>query len=288
VNLNDLIVSALDLVSYGLRTAGVEVRLDLAPDLPEMLADAAQLHQVLANLFVNAQQALLSVPEPRWLQVTTQWAPLTHLLQVAVTDNGPGVPASIRSRIFDPFFTTKPMGIGTGVGLSLSHGIITAHGGTLLLETPPAGGARFVITLPQGAVPSRGETEVAPAESSVTPHAILIVDDEVEIAEMLSDILRRAGHHTTTAHSGNAALSCLAVSGYDLILSDLHMPDLNGLDFYRRVQTIHPHMAERFVFLTGDTLGATVRGFLLETGVPYLEKPILPKEVLSLVRRLLP
>lgn len=224
---------ALDLVGYGLRTTGITVRLDLAPDLPDVLADASQLHQVFTNLFVNAQQALLEVPEPRWLHIAARWERPARVLSVAITDNGPGVPEPIRWRIFDPFFTTKPMGVGTGVGLSLSHGIITAHGGAI------------------------------------------------------TDILRRAGHRTTAAHSGNAALAQLTATDYDLILSDLHMPDLNGLDLYRHVQTSHPHLLERLVFITGDILGSTVCSFLAETGAPSLEKPVIPREVLSLVRWLL-
>jgi two-component system NtrC family sensor kinase len=136
VHLNELISAALELVSYGLRTAGITVRLDLASDLPTLLADAAQLQQVFSNLFVNAQQALLEVPEPRWLHVTTCWERQSHVVCITVTDNGPGVPAPIHSRIFDPFFTTKPLGVGTGVGLSLSHAIITAHGGSLIFDLP--------------------------------------------------------------------------------------------------------------------------------------------------------
>jgi CheY-like chemotaxis protein len=115
----------------------------------------------------------------------------------------------------------------------------------------------------------------------------LIVDDEAELAEMLSDVLRRAGHQTTIAASGNEALSQLAARDYDVILSDVHMPNLNGLDLYRHVQQAHPHLHHRIIFMTGDTLGATVRHFLQETGVPHLEKPLIPREVLQHVQDLL-
>ena len=161
VNLNELLTSALSLVSYSLRTAGVEVKLDLALDLPALLADAVQLRQVFMNLLVNAQQALLETPEPRRLQLTTYHDRTSDLLHAVVSDNGPGVPAEIRSRIFDPFFTIKPMGVGTGVGLSLSHGLVTAHRGTIAVEEPPAGGARFVVTLPL-APPSRQLPQASP------------------------------------------------------------------------------------------------------------------------------
>jgi CheY-like chemotaxis protein len=175
--------------------------------------------------------------------------------------------------------------VGTGVGLS--HGIVTAHGGTLALEDPPAGGARFVVTLPLIKADPPVAAAIPRADVVAKPHAILIVDDEAELAEMLSDILRRAGHHTTIAASGNAALAQLAAQEYDIILSDVHMPNLNGLDLYRHVQHAYPQLCKRIVFMTGDTLGATVRHFLQETGVPHLEKPLIPREVLQLVQGLL-
>jgi two-component system NtrC family sensor kinase len=288
VNLNTLIPTALELVGYGLRTAGIAVRLDLAADLPDLLADATQLHQVFTNLMINAQQALIEVPEPRWLHIATRYDQTAHGLQVTVTDNGPGVPAPIRSRIFDPFFTTKPMGIGTGVGLSLSHGIITAHGGTLFLENPSGGGARFVITLPLAVPPPVTVEEVPGAHPAHTARTILIVDDEPEVAEMLRDLLQRAGHMPTVVHSGRAALAHLAAGAFDLVLSDVHMPELNGLELYRHIQTTYPSLRQRLILITGDTLGTTVQNFLATTQVPYLEKPFVPRDVLDLVQRLLP
>ncbi len=287
VNLNTLMTSALDLVGYGLRTAGIEVHLDLASDLPDLSADAVQLQQVFVNLLVNAQHVLLEVHKPRRLFLVMRCDPDNNVLRISVADNGPGVPEAIRSRIFDPFFTTKPMGVGTGVGLSLSHGIVTAHGGAITLESPPEGGARFVVTLPQSMTDAAAVVIVETGKHAA-PHAILIVDDEPEVAEMLRDILRHAGYDTTIALSGNEALSHLAAHDYDMVLSDVHMPDLNGLDLYQHVQMSQPHLLDRIVFITGDTLGTTVRNFLQETGRMYLEKPFIPREVLQLVQQLLP
>ena len=141
VQLNDTIGEALEIVAYGLRTADVEVVRVLAPDLPPVWADGDQLHQVFANLFVNAQQALQSVPPPRRLTVTSGFD--AGSVWVEVADNGPGVPADIAHRIFEPFFTTKPQGIGTGVGLSVCHGIVAAHDGEIRLEPRPQDGRHF-------------------------------------------------------------------------------------------------------------------------------------------------
>jgi nitrogen-specific signal transduction histidine kinase/CheY-like chemotaxis protein len=287
VNLNDLITSTLELLDYGLRTASIKVHLDLAHDLPNVLADPAQLCQVVSHLFANAQQALLQVPEPRWLHVATHWDRAANTVNVEVIDNGPGVPQELRSRIFEPFLTTKTVGAGTGVGLSLSHGIVTAHEGTLTLQDAPEGGARFVITLPL-APAVRPQAEVTPqAETRVEPCSILIIEDEPDLAELFSRTLKRVGHHTVVVHSGHEALATLAEHDYDVILSDLHIPDINGPDLYRELQVSYPDLLQRIAFITGDALGEGAHQFLSEANCPYLEKPVFPAAVRRLVQQLL-
>jgi PAS domain S-box-containing protein len=276
VQLNDTIDEALEIVAYGLRTADVEVTRNLAPDLPPVAADGDQLHQVFANLFVNAQQALQGVPPPRRLTVTSGFDAETVWVEVA--DNGPGVPADLAGRIFEPFFTTKPQGVGTGVGLSVCHGIVAAHGGEIRLEPRRQEGATFVVRLPRAPV----EAAERPAEVPVRrrgPARILVVDDEPEVGQMLSDILERDGYRVDRANSGREALNRLRTSKVDLILSDLRMPDLDGPALYRELAAQRPDLLSRIVFMTGDTLGGDMTGFLSETGVRLLEKPLDPTTV---------
>jgi hypothetical protein len=140
--------AAVELMGYGLRTADIAVTLDLDPKLPELSADADQLAQVFTNLLANAQQALLEVAPPRRLMIASRWVQSAGTVHITFTDNGPGIPAAVRSRIFEPFYTSKPVGVGTGIGLSFSYGVIVAHGGRIALESPPTGGAHFIITLP--------------------------------------------------------------------------------------------------------------------------------------------
>ncbi len=285
-NLNDVIAASVELVGYSLRTAGIEITLDLQPELPDFQADDNQLHQVFTNLFVNAQQALLEMPEPRQLRVETQYKSVDNALRVTVTDNGPGVSEDIQSRIFEPFYTTKPVGTGTGVGLSLSYGIVTSHGGTIELVNPPSGGAQFVITLP---CIGAEVTEVSSADKPVLhsgPCRILIVDDEPDFTEMLGEILTDGGHTVIAATSGREALKLLGEHDVDAILSDLHMADLNGPDFFEQIQQHHPHMVAHMAFITGDTLGATARQFLTTSGCPYLEKPFTPFDINILMQDL--
>jgi PAS domain S-box-containing protein len=284
VQLNEVVEAALEIVAYGLRTADIEVERDLAPNLPLVHGDADQLHQVLANLLVNAQQALQTVPPPRRLRAATGsdggtvWA--------SITDNGPGIPPSIVNRIFDPFFTTKPQGVGTGVGLSVSHGIITAHGGQILVESEPASGSTFTVRL----LPARAaRPEEAQAEPPRTHRRarILVVDDEPDIARLLTDILEGDGHQAASASSGREALDWLSGREVDLIISDLRMPDMDGPTLYRTLAERRPELLTRLVFITGDTLAADITGFLSETGANVLEKPLDPPDVSRRVQGLL-
>ncbi|MFN3390051.1 MAG: sensor histidine kinase, partial [Allosphingosinicella sp.] len=136
LDLNELIEAALELTGYGLRAAGVRVVRDLDPSLPRLVGDASQLHQLFANLIVNAQHALEGHDGPRELRVATEFR--DGEVRAVIGDSGPGIPDAIRDRVFEPFFTTKPVGAGTGLGLSFAYGVAHAHGGELeLLDARP-------------------------------------------------------------------------------------------------------------------------------------------------------
>jgi len=150
VSIAKVIGDAIELLSYSLRSGGVTVATEIAPDLPETHADPDLLHQVLVNLVVNSRQALEERGgDDRRITLRASLEPATNTIVIEVADNGPGIPATIRSRIFDPFFTTKPQDHGTGIGLAVSRGLVEAHGGTLELAAPqPAKGAAFLVRLP--------------------------------------------------------------------------------------------------------------------------------------------
>ena len=150
VAINDVILAALDIASYAIRTSSIELTLELSKGMPLIDADADQLHQVMLNLIINAQQSLQEHPMPRRLRVTSCFDYISNMISIAIADNGPGIPEHLRKRIFEPYFTTKPMGVGTGVGLAVSLGIVEAHGGTLAAACPLDGGAVFTIRLPAG------------------------------------------------------------------------------------------------------------------------------------------
>jgi two-component system NtrC family sensor kinase len=286
LSINAVVNDCLEMLGYGLRTAGITVERQLALDLPPISGNADQLHQVFLNLIVNAQQAMETQPLPRRLRISSDchegW------VRIRIVDNGPGIVPSIRSRIFDPYFTTKPPGGGTGVGLAVSLGIVESHNGSLTMECPPEGGAVFQVLLPIG-IAGQSANQLPPSlarpPNSSGPR-LLIVDDEPEVGALLADILRRDAAEIEIAASGQEALQLMSNREFDAILTDLRMPEMDGPELYRQIEQRWPRRARLVVFITGDALSPTVQAFLAGTGQPYLEKPFVPAEVRKVVQEI--
>ncbi|RYY24258.1 MAG: GAF domain-containing protein [Sphingomonadales bacterium] len=280
VNLNAVAMAAYDLAEYGLRTDGIVAKRELAVTLPTISADSDQLHQIIINLLVNAQQAMGDTAKSeRKLTLRTAEGETAGTVILDVIDNGPGVPDDMRRRIFEPFYTTKPQGEGTGVGLSFSQGLAEAHGGKLEL-LPAERGAHFRLTLPVD--PAQGAPELqAPARVSTEGPArrALVVDDELEIAESLADFLSIEGFTCDVAVGGVQAQKRLLRGQYDLIVSDLRMPGMDGPQLHAWLKDIRPDLEGRMAFATGDTLGANAARFLEAMDRPVLEKPFMPDAV---------
>jgi two-component system NtrC family sensor kinase len=288
VQLNTLVEDALELLAHALRLDNITVHTRLSHELPPFEADPVQMHQVIINLLVNAQQALRDSAPPRQITITTGFDQAQNRLVCELADTGPGMPAVVQTRIFEPFFTTKPLGVGTGIGLSLCRNIIESHGGTIDVTSHPGQGAVFRIALPVGtpvpvAAPSPAHA-VAPSPASST---ILVVDDEPGIRRALAHLLRREGHTVDTAMDGRQALQMLQEQRYDLVLCDLRMPELDGPGLYREIAASQPHYLQRFVFLTGDTLSAESETFLNQSGAPRLVKPFSADQGRQVVRQAL-
>jgi len=201
-------------------------------------------------------------------------------LRLEVEDTGPGVPSEIRTRIFDPFFTTKPVGQGTGLGLSVAHGIVSAHEGRVWVEDAAGAGARFVVELPvRSAAPAVAETDEAPIPNDAR---ILVIDDEQHVAQVLGDLLQELGVDVCIANSAREARDLLARERFHLITLDVIMPGENGTDFWRRLRTEHPDAAARVVFVTGN-VDPSILDFVESTGRPVLAKPYSLKALRALI-----
>ncbi|HXH13474.1 MAG TPA: ATP-binding protein [Alphaproteobacteria bacterium] len=276
VDLHALVTETMTLLMPSLRVENIAVDVQLTTELPSLWADPHQLQQVLMNLVTNAQHALRLVAPPRQVTLTTQVNPARTRVALEVTDTGPGIPSDIRARIFEPFFTTKPPGMGTGLGLSLCQGIIEAHGGTIQVTSPPGRGTTFRVELPLAWGPTIAES---PPDWETVPSplhrlAILLVDDEASFANALAQLLSRDGHTVEIARNGQQALAMLQERAYDLILSDWHLPELDGPGLYQALAQQHPHLCHRTIILTGDTLSPEVHTFFAVHHVPLLTKPV--------------
>ncbi len=286
VDINRLVSNVVDVRERELRTNKIQLEKNLAPNLPHTKADQIQIEQVLTNLITNAIHALSGRPSARQLTVTTQER--GFFIRITVADTGPGIPPEIQSKIFDPFFTTKTRGRGTGLGLTISNSIVEEHRGKIWTQSEPGKGATFIVELP--IVPCEEETgAVKPVTSGtqVDPdaaqHRLLIVDDEPGIVEVLKEVLSSNGYSVETAFNGAEAMQRIETSRFDLIISDLCMPQMDGQKLYRTVLETNADLAKRIIFVTGDTVSPNSREFLESTGNRWFSKPFNITEVEEIV-----
>jgi PAS domain S-box-containing protein len=297
VDLNEIVERTLALRSYELKMENIVVTCELAPGLPPTIADPYQLQQVVLNLLINAEQALLEGHGQGHVLIRT-----SHVIQgvghhasdrivLEVSDDGPGIAPKIASRIFDPFFTTKQPGFGTGLGLSIVYGIVHQHNGEVTFENQPGGGARFVVELPVVAVPNslRPPLLLEPAtRSGASPMGrILVVEDEPTVAQLVVDVLREEGHEAEAVLDSQQGLTRVSRGHYDLVICDLRMPRLDGAAFYDALVRTGSPVRDRIIFITGDTLSPRTLEFLERNKLPYLAKPFLVEEIKLAVSRAL-
>jgi CheY-like chemotaxis protein len=287
VKLNAVIEQTLALRTHQLALSGIAVDTAFEPELPDITGDAQQLEQVFLNLLLNAEQAIREVKSQGHILVRTRMSPDGRTIHADVIDDGPGIPPEALPRVFEPFFTTKTVGSGTGLGLSVSYGILEEHGGKLSVQSRP-GETIFTIELPVTRAP-----EAAPAQPprrlapSGTGRVALVVEDEPSVLDLVVTLLSQQGWRVDTASGGRIGLECVERRAYDLIVSDIRMPDGDGQEFYRNVLAHEPVLAKRFIFITGDTANPDGWRSLEEAGVPVIEKPFAPATFEEAVARVL-
>jgi len=292
LGVNGIIEKTLDLKRYRLQVNDIEVRTELEPGLPRTMLDFHRIQQVLLNLINNAEHAMAENGK-RPCRLFIRTASAAGAIRIEVTDSGAGMDSKTRERIFDPFFTTKEEGKGTGLGLSVSYGIVKEHGGRIQARSRRGEGTTFVIELPVLEDESRPEEPEPRDEAPVVRRSdtlrgrLLVVDDEPMILDLLIDILGEAGHRVDSAAGGAEACRKVAARGYDLMITDVRMPQMSGTELYRKVLALRPEMKGRIVFMSGDLIDEGTARFLDETGAPAVAKPVEIAELLETVARIL-
>ncbi|MDQ6432775.1 PAS domain S-box protein [Mesorhizobium sp. LHD-90] len=272
MDLNNAVRAAMEVTAYGARSSGILIETDFVRGALPVLADPDHITQVAANLLVNSQHALAANNGDKRIKVRT-FRREDGKCGFLVEDNGPGVPMNIRHRIFESYFTTKPVGVGTGIGLSISKSIVERHKGRIYYESAFPTGARFVVELPtmKGGADSFA---VGPTQATGIMDA-LIIDDEPDVAASLSDLLLLMGIKSRTVLAWTTAEEVLGGEDVDIVFSDLRMPGVNGLAIFRELVEKRPELADRFVLVTGDMIGARAEVDALpgEHRPQILEKP---------------
>jgi CheY-like chemotaxis protein/two-component sensor histidine kinase len=289
VDVNQVVRETMALRAYDQHISNVSFIDALAAGLPQVFADGHQVQQVLLNLVINAEQAMLSA-HGRGVLVVRSWHDADQeSVIVEINDDGPGIPDELQPKIFDPFFTTKDVGQGTGLGLTVAYAIVQEHGGRIRLESRSGAGASFFVELPvTGAkLPPVGPDAAKlrrVAVDAVPGASILLVEDESALATAVMDALRDSGYVAEWAADGEEALTKVKLAAYDLVVCDLKMPRLDGMAFYRSLTSLSPRLAKHVIFVTGDVAAGEAEKFFEETGCRWLAKPFRLGDLLRAVR----
>ena len=274
VDLHGVIRHIVDTQRYALDTRGVRVLMGLSEQPVYVQGDTARLEQVMLNLVVNARQALEAIRGERAMKQSALELRITTVIgedgfvMVKVSDNGAGISPSLLGRIWDPFFTTKEEGVGTGLGLSVVHSIVTEHGGVVDVQSELGRGTEFLVRLPVVDAPEVDDdvgvelgTAAPPSADSVPSGRaldILVVDDEAAIISFLTRFLSSRGHAVVSASDGLHALRIAEQFAFDVVVCDLHMPEMDGVELIRRMRMLPTCGRTRYVLSSGDGAGSTM------------------------------
>lgn len=249
-----------------------QVVLDYDPSVDHVVGNEGELCRVFLNLLINAAQA---IPEGNATQnvIHLRTERLDSRVRIQVQDSGCGIPRERLHKVFDPFYTTKPPGEGTGLGLALSHGIITQLGGEIYVESTLGAGSTISVILPSAEPALQPKVPgPEPAPNLGSRPRVLILDDEAALATGMERLLKRDCDVTVSLHA-SSALTLVQEQEFDAIFCDLMMPDMTGMEFFNQVKTLMPGLEERIVFVTGGAFTSGAKAFLADVSNERLEKP---------------
>lgn len=269
IDLNAIAEYIMSTRRYALETSGVRCTMRLTRGIPPVVGDPSQLEQVLLNLLVNAEQALAGVLDaaPAAGQDSSRRGEITIAtwaadgdVAISIADTGCGIPADALPRIWDPFWTTKSEGEGTGLGLAVVHGIVNALGGTIEVDSEVGRGTTFTVSFPAATdlQPASAPATRSAANQAARPLDVLVIDDESSIRNFLSQYLASRGHAVLVAESGSQALSIAKQGDFDVVVCDLRMPGMDGLETMRALRQLPNGDASRLILSTGATVGNAI------------------------------
>ncbi|MBF0482036.1 MAG: HDOD domain-containing protein [Desulfovibrionaceae bacterium] len=280
-----ILEKTLALVRSGLDKLGIEVDLNVEPGLPTIKADARQLEQVFLNLLINAEHAMEA--SGGRLSLTAAYDPGLCAVVIGVADTGVGIAPENLERIFDPFFTTKEEGKGTGLGLSTAYGIVAKHMGEIAVKSALGQGARITVTLPldpAGAASGALAGDRRAEKPSGGP-SVLVVDDEQHIRDILRESLESRGYSVVCAKNGDEGLALLTQRRFSLMILDVRMPVLGGLELLREAKGIAGFSTPVLV-LTGMASPEEIDQAMALGAAACVRKPFQIESLLAAVERL--
>ncbi len=284
VNINEIIENTLALQAYEMETNNIELTTQLDPKLPRTMGDSGQLQQVFLNIVMNAETEMKSARGRGKLFVKTER--IDNNIRISFKDDGAGITTENLKKVFNPFFTTREVGKGTGLGLSLCHGIVSEHSGRIYAKSQLGKGSTFIVELPIVVEEKQELTESADESERIAGGKILVVDDEPTILQFLNEELTDEGYEVETVDNAGNALEMIRSGKYDLILLDIKLPGMSGIELYKWMQKTRSSLARRVVFITGDVMGVDTKKFLSRTKAHYLAKPFDTEQLKTKINQL--
>jgi two-component system NtrC family sensor kinase len=290
LDVNILLEDTVKVFRRNIHDRNIQISMEMTPELPLILADPYMLQQVFMNILINAFQAIKSISSSGEIKVKTSCE--KDIASVKIIDDGPGISQDIIKHIFDPFFTTKKSGMGTGLGLSISTGIISNHKGQIEVQNNKYRGATFNIKIPVTKLTRPVDME--PIEinddlkSKFKSVKLLIVDDENVILNLTKKLLLHVGiGHVDIAEDGSEALKKMERYKYDLVIADIKMPIMNGLELYQCAQEDENLHQIPFIFITGNLLCSTTEEFLRRYKLPFINKPFAVTSLIKIIEKII-
>jgi len=285
VDVHRLINESIELLSYQLIKNEIELQVDIQSDIPKIWGDGPQLSQVVINILINAQQSFIDTHDCKLIIVKVYSDSDKNNVYISITDNGSGIQDDIRENVFVPFFTTKAEGFGTGLGLPFCKSVIDGHKGSIELNKQQNHGTEVLIKVP-GKTGQHADSSQSPKlDQSLLPQSILIVDDEESLASSISEVMFKYGHMATTANSVVKAMDLIKNNSFDIILTDIHMKGLDGIDFFYDAKHFNNALADKFIFMTGYSLEQKSKDFFTAENHIYLNKPFKISELFDAISK---